>query len=99
MNEHPRQLPIPPDAAEDTRAIELLRIWAVKGKQHVSLATGLWDDPASWGIMLVDLARHVANAYSELKGMSHHEALLRLKDGFDAEWEEQTDQPTGEVTG
>ncbi|GAC1452430.1 MAG: DUF5076 domain-containing protein [Isosphaeraceae bacterium] len=99
MDEHPQQLPLPPDAAQDVRAIELLRVWASKGKQHVSLATGLWDDPASWGIMLVDLARHVANAYSELKGMNRHEALVRVKEGFDVEWEEPTDQPTGQVMG
>jgi hypothetical protein len=97
MHDHPRQLPIPPEAAQDFRAIELLRVWASMGKQHVSLATGLWEDPASWGIMLVDLARHVANAYSESKGTNYHEVLARLKEGFDAEWEDQTDEPTGQV--
>ncbi|MFM8220675.1 MAG: DUF5076 domain-containing protein, partial [Planctomycetaceae bacterium] len=53
-----RQLPVPPTAAGDVRAIELVRVWAAHGKQHVSLATSIWQDPAAWGIMLVDLAKH-----------------------------------------
>lgn len=97
MPEHPRQLPIPPVASQDPKAVELLRVWASKGDQHVSLATGLWDDPASWGIMLVDLARHIADAYNKQMGMGRFDALARLKEGLDAEWEEQTDEPTGEI--
>ena len=97
MHNHPRQLLIPPDAAQDVLAIELLRVWASSGKQHVSLATGLWDDPASWGIMLVDLARHVANAYNESKKMNYQEVLNRIKEGLDSEWEDQTDEPIGEI--
>ena len=94
---HPRQLSIPCAAANDTRAVELLRVWAAGGRQHVSLATGLWSDPAHWGMMLVDLAKHIANAYSQTNGTSRAAALQRLREGFDAEWETPTDQPTGKV--
>lgn len=93
---HPRQLPIPPIANDDPRAIELIRIWAAQGKQHVSIATKLWDDPASWGIMLVDLAKHIADAYSETHSYEVHETLHRLREGFDAEWNKATDLPSGE---
>ena len=96
MQNHSQELPIPPAAADDARAVELLRVWAAKGKQHVSLATGLWDDPASWGIMLVDLAKHVANAY-ELTGSSREGVLQRVKEGFDAEWHTATGNPKGTV--
>jgi len=41
-----------------------------KGRQHISLATAVWDDPASWGIMLVDLAKHIAIAYQQTTGQS-----------------------------
>jgi hypothetical protein len=60
-------LPIPEPALADPGARELLRVWAARGAQHVSIATGLWKDPGAWGIALVDLAPHIARAY-ELTG-------------------------------
>jgi Domain of unknown function (DUF5076) len=98
MNTQPKQLPIPGPAAKDPRAIEMLRVWAAGGKQHVSLATGLWDDPASWGIMLVDLAKHVANAYEQSRGLARNDVLRRIKEGFDAEWSSPMDTPSGKFS-
>lgn len=97
MQDHPRQLPIPDQAVSDPRAIELVRVWAASGQQHVVLATGIWEDPAHWGIMLVDLVKHLANAYEQTKGLSRSETMSRVKAGFDAEWSSATDEPTGEV--
>ncbi|MGL4514081.1 MAG: DUF5076 domain-containing protein [Lacipirellulaceae bacterium] len=93
----PGELPIPPAVAGDPHPVELARIWAAGGKLHVTLATGLWDEPFNWGIMLVDLARHVAQAYDETSELSYAQALTRLKEGFDAEWDYPTDEPTGRV--
>jgi len=95
MQQHVNELPIPNEAAGDARSRELARIWAAKGKLIVVLANGLWDDPAKWGMMLVDFARHVANAYELTTGRKHEEALERLKAGFDAEWSVATDVATG----
>jgi hypothetical protein len=97
MDNHPRQLPIPAPACEDLAANEILRVWVAGGKQHVSIATNLWKDPANWGIMLVDLAKHIANAYEQGNGMDHIKVLERLKAGFDAEWNTATDKPTGGI--
>ena len=97
MNTFPKQLLIPDAAANDPRAVELLRVWAAQGKQHVSLATGLWDDPVNWGVMLVDLAKHIANAYEQIDGMDRAATLQRIKEGFDAEWKTPTDDPTGMI--
>ncbi len=80
------ELPVPPAAQRDPKARELARIWAAQGAQHVSLATGLWSDPASWGLMPVDLAKHVANAYEQREGRNQQEVLERIKVGLDAEW-------------
>jgi hypothetical protein len=91
----PSELPILPAAASAERSIEIARIWAAGGKQHVTLATKLWEDPAAWGLMLVDLARHVANAYVETEGRVSAEVLERIKQGFDAEWSSPTDSPSG----
>lgn len=98
MKDHARQLPIPGPAAKDAAALEMLRVWAAGGKQHVSIATGLWEDPASWGIMLVDLAKHVANAYEQSEGMDRLAVLKRIRAGFDAEWGSPTNKPSGRLT-
>jgi hypothetical protein len=94
---HPRQLLIPEPALSDPKAIEILRVWAAGGKQHVSLATGIWEDPAAWGIMLVDLANHVAIAYEQSRGLGRRAVLEKLRAGFDAEWNSPTDKPTGGI--
>lgn len=91
------ELDIPPLAKVDPQAAEIARIWAAGGKQHVSLRTGMWDDPAAWGIMLVDLARHAANAYEQSDGRKRVEVLRRIREYFDAEWESPTDEATGSV--
>ncbi|MFL5342622.1 MAG: DUF5076 domain-containing protein [Gemmataceae bacterium] len=88
---HNHELPIPSAAAADAKARELVRVWAASGKQHLSLAADLWDDPASWGIMLVDLARHLARAYGRSKALDENEALARIRAGMDAEWAQDTD--------
>ena len=95
MERRSHQLPIPGPADADPDAIEMLRVWAAGGKQHVSIDPGLWKDPASWGMMLVDLAKHIANAYDQTKQMDRVTALARLKEGFDAEWGHPTDVPSG----
>ena len=90
-----KSLPIPPAAETDPKAIEVLRVWIAHKNQHVSLETGIWKDPAAWGIMLVDLAKHVANAYEQSSGESAQQILMRVKEAFDAEWDHSTDNPTG----
>ena len=95
----PRELPVPPVAASDPKSVEIARVWATEGGQHVSLAAELWKDPAAWGLMLVDLARHVANGYEQAQGRNREEVLGRIREGFDAEWESPTDKPTGGPTG
>src|SRR5690348_13029254 len=67
------QLLIPNAAAKDPESFELLRVWIANKGQHVSLRTGVWRDPSAWGILLADLARHVANSYEQEEG------LVRLK--------------------
>lgn len=84
-------LPIPPEAEADPKSIEIARVWAAGGGQHVTMKTGLWDDPAAWGLMLVDLARHAANAYAQTEGRDREDVLRRIKAGFDAEWNAPTD--------
>jgi hypothetical protein len=89
------ELSIPPAAASARQSAEIARVWIADGRQHVTLNAQVWKDPAAWGLFLVDLAKHVANAYEQLEGRDRRETLARIKQGFDDEWGHATDQPTG----
>ena len=92
------ELAIPQQVLQADRAIEILRVWIVDGTQCVTLAPGVWKDPAAWGIALVDLAQHVANTFEKAHGWNREEALARLREGIEAEWEYPTDEASGDVT-
>jgi hypothetical protein len=87
-----RELETPPMASANHEAVEILRAWAAPGSPtQVTLRT-TWPDPGAWGLMLVDLARHVANAY-EREGRNRGEVLARIRGLLDAEWDAPTDVP------
>jgi len=80
-----RELAPPPIADSNPRSVEILRAWAdPDGPQQVALITQ-WADPGMWGLMLADIARHVAEAYAR-RGVDRKLALSRIKELFDAEW-------------
>ena len=95
MAKHSGELSIPLVAEGDAKGVEILRMWAAQGKQHIIIRTGLWKDPGTWGIALVDLAKLVANAYERDEKLDRHYVLKRIKEGFDAEWGHPTDEPSG----
>ena len=85
-----RELPLPP-IAQQLEAHEVLRVWsAADFPQQYALET-TWQDPAVWGLLLVDIARHAARAYAGDALFTEKEALARIKAGFDAEWRVPTD--------
>ena len=90
-----RQLSIPDAALRDDKSYEIARIWVAEKAEHVSLLIGSWDDPVAWGIVLADLARHVANGYEQDKGLDRGETLQRIRAAMSAELEDPTDNPTG----
>jgi hypothetical protein len=87
----------PPAAAEDAKSFEIARLWVADQAQHVVLRTDVWPDPAAWGVVLAELARHVALAYQGRDGHDVEDALERLLAGFHAEIEAPSDQSTGEM--
>ena len=84
------ELPIPDSVMAAQQKAEMARIWLADGAQIVTLSSRLWDDPGAWGLMLVDMAKHVAKAY-EAKGMNAADSLARIKAAMDAEWSNPTD--------
>jgi len=82
-----------PPVAQEEGAFEILRVWGGDNlPQQYSLNT-TWDDPGAWGLMLVDIARHTAKAYENTGSVTEQEALARIKQLIDAEWETPTDEP------
>ena len=92
-------LAIPSVAQRDRASFEVMRVWIAEQGQHVSIRSGAWEDPFAWGIVLADLARHIALAH-ELQGEAKDKDafLERLLEGFRAEIDNPTDEPEGEVT-
>ncbi len=86
----PTEQPIPPDALTNDKAVEVLRAFVVDGGLSISF-TRAFDDPAMWGMMLVDIARHAARVYEKEGAMSEAEAMARIVDMFEAELGSPTD--------
>jgi len=83
------ELPVPPDARE-RGGVEILRASIVDGAVSVGLRRS-FDDPFTWGILLVDLARHASRVYALEMGMSEDEALATIRSGIEAELNRPTD--------
>lgn len=89
-----RSQPLDPPAiaASNPDAIEVLRVWAAPGAPQQLTLRRVWKDPAAWGLLLVDVARHVSRAYAA-DGSDERAVLARIRSGFDAEWGNPTDVP------
>jgi hypothetical protein len=95
MAEHPRQLPIPSGALTADGATEVFRAWIVDDGLEVSFWSA-FERPSMWGLLLVDIARHVARGYAGDSVCSEAEALEQIRAMFDAEWHRPTDLGTTE---
>ena len=92
-------LDIPAAAQRDKTSFEVMRVFIAEQGQHVSIQSGAWEDPFAWGIVLADLARHIAHAHQMQNSKVDPEAFMeRLLEGFQAEIDNPTDEPEGEIT-
>jgi hypothetical protein len=92
-------LDIPIAAQRDKASFEVMRVFIAEQGQHVSIQSGAWEDPFAWGIVLADLARHIALAHQMQNSKVDPEAFMeRLLEGFQAEIDNPTDEPEGEIT-
>jgi hypothetical protein len=95
-------LGIPPAAVRDANALELARVWIAEQGLHCSLRVGLYAadgvarETAAWGIILADLAGHVADALSAEGLGSRADLLDALVERFNDEAAEPSSQRTGE---
>jgi hypothetical protein len=88
------ELPVPPSSQMSEKASEVLRVWINADRNMDVTLRSAFADPAAWGILLVDIARHVSRAYEQDGEHSMESALNRIRDGFDAEWNHATDPGT-----
>ena len=89
------ELIVPPEALEDENATEVLRAWIAHERVYCVLKPEGFDDAGGWGILLADVARHIANGLAEARGLEREESLHRIRELFEAEFDSPTDEPTG----
>ena len=78
------ELPAPPEALRHGGE-EVLRAFVVEGELHLNLRHS-FEHPSTWGVLLVDIARHVARMYSQQGTVLQKQALDEISNSFQAEW-------------
>jgi hypothetical protein len=89
----PKEQPLPPDVMGRDDAIEVLRAFVLDGGLSIAFQRA-FEEPDMWGLLLVDIARHAARAYSRESSHTEEEALARIVDMFEAEIARPTDTGT-----
>jgi hypothetical protein len=85
-------LHVPPTVLEQG-GVEVLRAVIVENALHVSLRRA-FDDPEAWGMMISDIARHVARVYFTEDNIQEEQTLERIRNIFNAEMDAPTDPGT-----
>jgi hypothetical protein len=93
-----QELAPPPAALDDKDAKELFRAWIVKGGLQVSMTRG-FDDPATWGLLLADIARHASRIYAAEGLYTEPQAMDRIRTIWAAEISSPTDLGATEPQG
>lgn len=77
----------PPAARTSKDAVELLRAWIVDKGLQCSLSLEHFGDQEAifWGILLSDIARHVAEGLFKAQGIPAEESLRIIRAHFDQE--------------
>ncbi len=84
MTATPQELPRPHAADRDPYATEMIRAWVAEGQLHAQLHLGEWlrdgkvDEASAWGVVLADIARHIASGLQEITGEEQSAQLTRL---------------------
>ena len=92
---------IPDAALRDSDAWEPLRVWIAEQKLHCSLKVGVYEEngpipeDTAWGIILADVAKHLADTLAK-EGLRNRDIALReIFRSFGSELEEPTAVTTG----
>jgi hypothetical protein len=83
-----KELLVPSTAAANGN--EVLRAFIANGGLQVSIVRG-FEQPATWGLLLADVARHAARIFAMETSLSEADVLAQICDMFDAEMARPTD--------
>jgi hypothetical protein len=96
-------LPIPESAQRDSRSVEMVRAWIAEGDLLVVLNVGYWEKPErgiderqAWGLMMADMARHIAKAHEEKYGRKIRDSLAVIREAFEREMIKPTSSHSGQ---
>jgi hypothetical protein len=84
-----------PASAHEEQVVEVMSVWCINDAPYVTGKSGVWDDPAAYGVLLARLAGYIANAYGKDEGQDTQEILLRILEGFNAEIDIAAADPQG----
>jgi hypothetical protein len=95
-----RTLVIPPPAQRDENSIQMLSAWIAERGLHCTMNVGMWhaegrDEPASWGVLLADIVRHLGTALESEHGVDAGDIAADIVEALN----EELDNPTSEVNG
>ena len=93
------ELAIPANVHSDKGARELIRAWIANNGLVCALSVDNFGDSerTTWGILLTDVARHVADALYQAKGWDKAETMKEIRRVFNAELDAPTAEPSGNL--
>ena len=72
-----------PSAIDDAdQAVEVLRAWVADENLQATLDPLAFEEPQVWGLLLADLARHIANTWAEEAGGAPVDAFRDIVEAF-----------------
>jgi hypothetical protein len=86
----------PPHLRDTASGNEVMRAAVNEGELHFSFIRA-FNDPAAWGLLFVDAARHVARVYAHEKLCTEDEAIEKMRAAFE-EGIRQPPEGSAEVT-
>ncbi|MFC0682932.1 DUF5076 domain-containing protein [Lysobacter korlensis] len=92
---------IPPAAQRDPNSVQMLSAWIAENGLHCSLKIGMWQESGrnetrSWGILLADAVRHIANAMQEQYGHAAPDTVAGILEALHRELGDPTSPAKGE---
>jgi len=88
MSDELKPLDIPQAVIDSNDGVELIRFWISQQKEQIALRVGAFGDgevePAMWGNILADIARHVLTIMAERneEGAEAQVILNQMMDAF-----------------
>jgi len=94
---------IPPAAARDPNAVEMLGVWIAEQGLHCSLKIGMYRERGiaeeqAWGTILADAARHIARALAAESQLDEQVVLDNIRASMQAELADPTSPIRGGFT-